>query len=78
MFVIYIILSVLVIYSFAISVIVWNEASTNKSHWKATQHELEQVWESINVLEGVDPEEVGGPMCHKVSDEELESIRIEK
>ena len=73
MFVIYIILSVLVIYSFAISVIVWNEASASKSHWKATKHELEQVWESINVLEGVDPEKVGEPVCCAIPDEDLEN-----
>lgn len=62
----------------ALALALWKEISDNKSHWKATKHELEQAWESINELEGVDPAEVGNPKSCIVSDEELEKIRAEK
>lgn len=57
----------------ALSFAMLKEISDNKSHWKATKHELEQVWESINVLEGVDPEKVGEPVCCAIPDEDLEN-----
>ena len=49
----------------ALSLALLNEISDNKSHWKAVTHELEQVWESVNVLEGVDPSKVGEPIAHE-------------
>lgn len=57
----------------ALSFAMLKEISDNKSHWKAAKHELEQVWESINVLEGVDPEKVGEPVCCAIPDEDLEN-----
>lgn len=57
----------------ALSFAMLKEISDNKSHWKATTHELAQVWESINVLEGVDPEKVGEPVCCAIPDEDLEN-----
>jgi len=36
-------------------------ACLQKSHWEATVNELELIWESINELQGVDPEKVGEP-----------------
>ena len=57
----------------ALSFAMLKEISDNKSHWKATKHELEQVWESINVLEGVYPEKVGEPVCCAIPDEDLEN-----
>lgn len=52
----------------ALSLALLNEISDNKSHWQAVTHELAQVWESVNVLEGVDPSKVGEPIAH--ADEE--------
>ena len=46
----------------AIAFTVWKEINDNKSHFEAVRHELEQTWESINDLEGVDPSEVGNPI----------------
>ena len=53
----------------ALSLALLNEISDNKSHWQAVTHELAQVWESVNILEGVDPSKVGEPITH--ADEEL-------
>lgn len=58
----------------ALSYAVWREISDNKSHWKATTHELAQVWESINTLELVDPERVGEPTVCAVPDEYIEKL----
>lgn len=29
-----------------------DERERNKSHWKATEHELNYIWNRINILEG--------------------------
>ena len=44
-----------------IAIVLSKELSDNNSHWNAVTHELYQVWDSINELEGVAPETVGEP-----------------
>ena len=60
------------------AIVLFNEISTNKSHWKATTHELEQVWESINILENEDPATVGEQKFCRVPEEDYELIRGKK
>ena len=32
--------------------ILWAEKSTQDSHWKATEHELNVLWDKVNEMEG--------------------------
>ena len=71
MIIVAIVLNSLAVIALAIALL--NEANANKSHWKAVTHELEQVWDSVNTLELVDPERVGEPTVCAVPDEYIEN-----
>ena len=37
---------------FVLTLVLHDERETNRSHWKATEHELNYMWSRINELEG--------------------------
>ena len=41
--------------------VTWNFVSQYQADMDAIEHEFEQVWESVNTLEGKDPGKAGEP-----------------